>query len=260
MTFVGLDLHKRYITACALDCTGGVVGEVRRMPVSLGTLGDFLAVLTGPETTISRSSTGTQMVGGGSVRAWSSRGSAVSRVSASRAVRDHVSVARGMDGWRRGCGAVRARRGERHGKIRASLGVERKGLVRNCPQCRPGRGAPPERYSLKKLRALLGCRVFAAIPQQPDSPADSEVFRTRRVRSRTRIHMQSQRSRRLQFSSFPGAPALGRLLISTRSAGSGFARLAFLLHALPYGIKLYARCPNRNARDHRTPALAPLLD
>jgi hypothetical protein len=50
MTFVGLDLHKRYVTVCALDSTGGVVGEVRRMPVSLEALGDFLAVLTGPVT------------------------------------------------------------------------------------------------------------------------------------------------------------------------------------------------------------------
>ena len=45
MTFVGLDLHKRYITACALDNLGGVAAEVRRMPVSLDALGDFLAAL-----------------------------------------------------------------------------------------------------------------------------------------------------------------------------------------------------------------------
>ena len=50
MTFVGLDLHKRYITACALDATGGVLGEVRRMPVSLESLGDFLAAVDGPVT------------------------------------------------------------------------------------------------------------------------------------------------------------------------------------------------------------------
>jgi hypothetical protein len=50
MTFVGLDLHKRYITACALDAAGGIVGEVRRMPVSLDALGDFLAALPGPVT------------------------------------------------------------------------------------------------------------------------------------------------------------------------------------------------------------------
>ncbi|MFN2400670.1 MAG: IS110 family transposase [Gemmatimonadaceae bacterium] len=50
MTFVGLDLHKRYITACALDATGGVIGEVRRMAVSLASLGDFLGMLAGPVT------------------------------------------------------------------------------------------------------------------------------------------------------------------------------------------------------------------
>lgn len=50
MTFVGLDLHKRYITACALDAAGGIVGEVRRMPVSLDALGDFLVALPGPVT------------------------------------------------------------------------------------------------------------------------------------------------------------------------------------------------------------------
>jgi hypothetical protein len=32
MTFAGLDLHKRYITACALDAAGVVVGELRRLP------------------------------------------------------------------------------------------------------------------------------------------------------------------------------------------------------------------------------------
>lgn len=50
MTFVGLDLHKRYITACALDAGGGVVAEVRHMPVSAEALGDFLAAMTGAVT------------------------------------------------------------------------------------------------------------------------------------------------------------------------------------------------------------------
>jgi transposase len=50
MTFVGLDLHKRYITARALDGGGEVIAEVRRMPVSIDTLGDFLAAFTGPVT------------------------------------------------------------------------------------------------------------------------------------------------------------------------------------------------------------------
>lgn len=50
MTFVGLDLHKRYIAACALDAAGGIVGEVRRMPVSLEALADVLAAVAGPVT------------------------------------------------------------------------------------------------------------------------------------------------------------------------------------------------------------------
>lgn len=50
MTFVGLDLHKRYITACALDAGGVILGEVRRMPVSLEALGDFLAAFPAPVT------------------------------------------------------------------------------------------------------------------------------------------------------------------------------------------------------------------
>jgi transposase len=48
MTFVGLDLHKRYITACALDGGGTVIGEVRRMPVALDALLDVLAALEQP--------------------------------------------------------------------------------------------------------------------------------------------------------------------------------------------------------------------
>lgn len=48
MTFVGLDLHKRYITACALDAGGKVIGEVRRMPVSLEVLSDFLGTFQAP--------------------------------------------------------------------------------------------------------------------------------------------------------------------------------------------------------------------
>jgi hypothetical protein len=31
MTFVGFDLHKRYITACALDASGTVVNEIRQL-------------------------------------------------------------------------------------------------------------------------------------------------------------------------------------------------------------------------------------
>ena len=48
MTFVGLDLHKRYITACALDAGGKVIGEVRHMPVSLEVLSDFLSAFQAP--------------------------------------------------------------------------------------------------------------------------------------------------------------------------------------------------------------------
>jgi transposase len=48
MTFVGLDLHKRYITGCALDHSGAVLGEVRRMSVSLESLLDFLNVFEKP--------------------------------------------------------------------------------------------------------------------------------------------------------------------------------------------------------------------
>jgi hypothetical protein len=31
MTFVGFDLHKRYITACALAATGEVIAEIRQL-------------------------------------------------------------------------------------------------------------------------------------------------------------------------------------------------------------------------------------
>ena len=34
MIGVGLDLHKRYITACALDEGGAVVAEQRRLPTA----------------------------------------------------------------------------------------------------------------------------------------------------------------------------------------------------------------------------------
>ena len=48
MTFVGLDLHKRYITACALDATGAVLAEVRQMAVSLEALASFLSGVPAP--------------------------------------------------------------------------------------------------------------------------------------------------------------------------------------------------------------------
>lgn len=43
MTIVGLDLHKRYMTACALDPSGSLLGEVWRMPVSLEALSNFMS-------------------------------------------------------------------------------------------------------------------------------------------------------------------------------------------------------------------------
>ena len=50
MTFVGLDLHKRYITACALDVAGGVLAEARQLPVSLEALAGFMTGLPTPIT------------------------------------------------------------------------------------------------------------------------------------------------------------------------------------------------------------------
>jgi hypothetical protein len=35
MTFVGFDLHKRHITACALDASGVVVAEIRQLTTTL---------------------------------------------------------------------------------------------------------------------------------------------------------------------------------------------------------------------------------
>jgi transposase len=50
MTWVGLDLHKRYITACALDDAGVIVAEHRRLPADDVTLIGWLAALPGPVT------------------------------------------------------------------------------------------------------------------------------------------------------------------------------------------------------------------
>lgn len=50
MTFVGFDLHKRYVTGCALDASGGVVAEVRQLATSRATLLDWLAALPVPVT------------------------------------------------------------------------------------------------------------------------------------------------------------------------------------------------------------------
>jgi len=48
MTFVGFDLHKRYITACALDASGTVVNEIRQLATTIDTVLDWLAALPGP--------------------------------------------------------------------------------------------------------------------------------------------------------------------------------------------------------------------
>ena len=50
MVTVGLDLHKRYITACALDASGTVLAEHRRLEPSLDALGRWLDALPQPLT------------------------------------------------------------------------------------------------------------------------------------------------------------------------------------------------------------------
>jgi transposase len=45
MRWVGLDLHKRYITACALDDTGAIVAEHRRLPPDVEVLVAWFAGL-----------------------------------------------------------------------------------------------------------------------------------------------------------------------------------------------------------------------
>jgi len=52
MIFVGLDLHKRYITACALDGLGHLVVEERRLATDLTILLAWLGRLTGPVTVV----------------------------------------------------------------------------------------------------------------------------------------------------------------------------------------------------------------
>jgi transposase len=48
MLWVGLDLHKHYITACAMDETGTIVAEHRRLPADDTTLLGWLGALPGP--------------------------------------------------------------------------------------------------------------------------------------------------------------------------------------------------------------------
>ncbi|MEP6622674.1 MAG: transposase [bacterium] len=50
MTFVGFDLHKRYITACALDASGAIIAEVRQLSTSLGAVLTWRSALPGPVT------------------------------------------------------------------------------------------------------------------------------------------------------------------------------------------------------------------
>jgi transposase len=50
MTSVGLDLHKRYITACALSESGALLAERRRLRPDCATLLEFLAALPQPVT------------------------------------------------------------------------------------------------------------------------------------------------------------------------------------------------------------------
>jgi len=52
MIYVGLDLHKRYITACVLDALGLVLAEERRLLPELATLLLWLGRLTGPVTIV----------------------------------------------------------------------------------------------------------------------------------------------------------------------------------------------------------------
>jgi hypothetical protein len=50
MLWVGLDLHKHYITACAMDEQGAIVAEHRRLPADDATLLGWLSALPGPVT------------------------------------------------------------------------------------------------------------------------------------------------------------------------------------------------------------------
>lgn len=52
MIYVGLDLHKRYITACALDALGQLLAEERRLATDLVTLLGWLGRLTAPVTVV----------------------------------------------------------------------------------------------------------------------------------------------------------------------------------------------------------------
>ncbi len=50
MTFVGFDLHKRYITACALDASGAIIAEIRQLSTDRAHVLAWLAALPAPVT------------------------------------------------------------------------------------------------------------------------------------------------------------------------------------------------------------------
>ncbi len=50
MIWVGLDLHKKYITACALHDAGGLVAEHRRLSTDAASLVSWLSGLEGAVT------------------------------------------------------------------------------------------------------------------------------------------------------------------------------------------------------------------
>jgi hypothetical protein len=50
MTFVGLDLHKRYLTVYALASSGAIIAEAKRLAPDLDTLLAFFAPLSAPVT------------------------------------------------------------------------------------------------------------------------------------------------------------------------------------------------------------------
>ena len=50
MTFVGFDLHTRYITACALSAEGEIIAEIRQLSTALEAIVAWLEALPGPIT------------------------------------------------------------------------------------------------------------------------------------------------------------------------------------------------------------------
>lgn len=55
MIFVGRDLHKRYITACALDAEGALLAAARRLPADGPVLAAWLTALPTPRTVVGES-------------------------------------------------------------------------------------------------------------------------------------------------------------------------------------------------------------